>query len=121
MIWSPTHKVPAGGMAVWESPDPSRPPISALPGDTTVMEEQRAGDWVLARTQDGWRGWVDGRQLIPIPRPAAPPEQPDVPAIIPAAEAPGAITSPAPRAARAARTGGVSVRPVRAPKKPQAG
>ena len=108
MIWSPTHTVPAGGMAVWDYPDPSRPPVSALPGDTAVMEEQRAGDWVLARTQNGWRGWVDGRRLISIPGPAAPQEQqPDVPVIVPAASAPGTITDAAPR-------------PVRAPRKPKA-
>jgi hypothetical protein len=118
MIWSPTHTVPAGGMAVWNFPDPSRPPVSALPADTAVMEEQRAGDWVLARTQNGWRGWVDGRQLIAIPRPAAPgDQQPDVPMIIPAASAPGALTAQEPRGAQ---PGDAAARPVRAPRKPKA-
>jgi hypothetical protein len=119
MIWSPTHKAPPGGMAVWDSPDPSRPPVSALPADTAVMEEQRAGDWVLARTQNGWRGWVDGRQLIATPRPAATADQqPDVPMIIPAVSAPGAIGAAEPRGAQPGET---AARRVRAPRKPKAG
>lgn len=84
MVWSPTHTVPAAGTASWDSPDPSRQPVSTLPGGSEVMVEQQLGDWILARTQSGWRGWVDGRQLIGIPRPLAPaPQQPDsTPAIV---------------------------------------
>jgi hypothetical protein len=112
MIWSPTHKVPAGGMAVWDYPDPSRPPVSTLAQDVAVMEEQRAGDWILARTQNGWRGWVDGRLLIAIPQPVAPQDQQsDVPMIIPASQFLGVAPAPQPGGPKGPRPRGPRPKP----------
>jgi hypothetical protein len=84
MVWSPTHTVSAAGTASWDSPDPSRLPTSMLAGGAEIMVEQQLGDWILARTQSGSRGWVDGRQLIAIPQQLPPaPQQPDsTPAIV---------------------------------------
>lgn len=63
--WTPTHRVPSGGMATWDAPDGSRPPVSQLPGDVELVVEGSAGDWSQVRTANGWRGWVDGRLLTP--------------------------------------------------------
>ena len=62
--WAPTHLVPPGGMAAWNAPDPSRPPMLNLPERLELVVESRAGAWALVRAINGWRGWVDGRRLI---------------------------------------------------------
>ena len=62
--WAPTHLVPPGGMAAWNAPDPSRPPIYNLPERLELVVESRAGAWALVRAVNGWRGWVDGRRLV---------------------------------------------------------
>ena len=63
-VWAPTHLVPPGGMAAWDAPDPSRPPIYNLPERLELIVESRAGAWALVRAVNGWRGWVDGRRLV---------------------------------------------------------
>jgi RsiW-degrading membrane proteinase PrsW (M82 family)/septal ring-binding cell division protein DamX len=62
--WAPTHLVPAGGMAAWDAPDPSRPAMVNLPERLELVVESRAGAWAQVRAVNGWRGWVDGRRLI---------------------------------------------------------
>jgi RsiW-degrading membrane proteinase PrsW (M82 family) len=62
--WAPTHLVPPGGMAAWDAPDPSRPPIYNLPEHLELVVESRTGAWALVRAVNGWRGWVDGRWLV---------------------------------------------------------
>jgi RsiW-degrading membrane proteinase PrsW (M82 family) len=62
--WAPTHLVPPGGMAAWDAPDPSRPPIYNLPERLELVVESRVGAWALVRAINGWRGWVDGRWLV---------------------------------------------------------
>jgi RsiW-degrading membrane proteinase PrsW (M82 family) len=62
--WVPTHLVPPSGMAAWDAPDPSRPPMVNLPERLELMVESRAGAWALVRAINGWRGWVDGRRLV---------------------------------------------------------
>ena len=62
--WAWTHLVPPGGMAAWNAPDPSRPPMLILPERLELVVESRAGAWALVRAVNGWRGWVDGRLLI---------------------------------------------------------
>jgi ribosomal protein L34E len=65
-VWVPTHRVPPPGIAAWDAPDPSRPPAGQLPGNLELVVEATAGAWVHVRVANGWRGWVDGRLLIPI-------------------------------------------------------
>lgn len=63
-FWTPTHLVPPGGMAAWDAPDPSRPPMLNLPERLELVVDSRAGAWALVRAVNGWRGWVDGRRLV---------------------------------------------------------
>ena len=65
--WTPTHRVPAAGMAAWDTPDGSRPPIAQLPAYVELVVEANAGAWAQVRASNGWRGWVDGRLLTPVP------------------------------------------------------
>jgi hypothetical protein len=64
--WSPTHFVPPGGMSAWFAPDPSHPPITILPERLDLVVEAWVGAWAHVRAVNGWRGWVDGRLLIPL-------------------------------------------------------
>ncbi len=63
--WLPTHLVPAGGLPVFDYPNPSRQPVGTAPESTRVMITAAAGDWAQIRTIEGWMGWVDGRRLVP--------------------------------------------------------
>lgn len=63
--WSPTHLVPSGGMPAWLTPDPSQPPFAVLPERLDLVVDAWAGAWAHVRAGNGWRGWVDGRLLIP--------------------------------------------------------
>jgi hypothetical protein len=63
--WAPTHLVPSDGMAAWGAPDPSQPPVAMLPPWLELAVEARAGEWAQVRAANGWRGWVDGRLLLP--------------------------------------------------------
>ena len=62
--WMPTHLVPAGGMAAWDSPDPSRPPVSQLSARLELTVEANSGAWAQVRAANGWRGWVEDRLLV---------------------------------------------------------
>jgi HEAT repeat protein len=103
--WAPTHVVPPGGMAAWNTPDPSLPPATQLPERLEVVVETSAGLWAQVRAANGWRGWVDGRLLVargvtPIgaqlvqPLAAGLLNDPDGPARKAAAEALGKIGDP---------------------------
>ena len=65
--WTPTHVVPAGGMAAWGAPDPSRPPVAMLSERVELIVVAQAGAWAQVRGINGWTGWVDGRLLVPRP------------------------------------------------------
>ena len=65
--WTPTHVVPAGGMAAWGAPDPSRPPVAMLSERVELIVVAQAGAWAQVRGINGWTGWVDGRLLVPQP------------------------------------------------------
>jgi hypothetical protein len=63
--WSPTHLVPPGGMPAWLTPDPASPPFGLLPERLDLVVDGWSGAWAHVRAGNGWRGWVDGRLLIP--------------------------------------------------------
>lgn len=63
----PTHVVPPGGLAAWESPDTGRPtvPLDAL---LPVQLIDRRGDWARILCANAWSAWVDGRLLVTVPQ-----------------------------------------------------
>jgi len=63
--WAPTHLAPVGGMVAWAAPDPSQLPVATLPPRLELAVEARSGAWAQVRAVNGWRGWVDGRSLVP--------------------------------------------------------
>ena len=71
MVWTPTHLVPAGGIAAWNAPDPASPPAVLLPAHVELVVETTYGGWTRVRAQNGWSGWVDSRHLVAI-QPVAP-------------------------------------------------
>jgi RsiW-degrading membrane proteinase PrsW (M82 family)/outer membrane biosynthesis protein TonB len=62
--WSPTHRVPDGGLPAWAAPNPAVPPVVALAAGLDVVFAERAGDWARVVAVNGWTGWVDGRRLV---------------------------------------------------------
>ncbi len=63
-VWTPTHLVPAGGIAVWAAPDPTKPPFASLPPGLGLAVVASAGAWAQVRDANGATGWVDGRLLV---------------------------------------------------------
>lgn len=63
--WAPSHRVPAGGITAWDTPEPIRQPIAILPEHTELVVLTWAGEWARVRVAGGWTGWVDGRLLVP--------------------------------------------------------
>ncbi len=62
--WTPTHAVPATGMAAWDAPDPSRPPVVTLAGGVQLTVAEENGAWAKVVGSNGWTGWVDARLLV---------------------------------------------------------
>ena len=52
-------------MAVWSNPDATQQPAGQMPPNLDVVVETMLGAWAQVRVANGWRGWVDGRLLIP--------------------------------------------------------
>lgn len=61
--WSPTHRVPAGGLRSWDQPDPSLQPSNRLDARVELQVAERRGDWARVVGSNGWTGWVDARRL----------------------------------------------------------
>ena len=61
--WTPTHVVPASGVAAWDAPDPNRAPIVMLAGGVQLVVVEERGAWARVVGSNGWSGWVDGRLL----------------------------------------------------------
>ena len=66
----PLFLVPPGGIAAWLFPDATRLPALVLPPRLELLVEARHGPWAEVRSVNGWRGWVDGRLLLPEGNPA---------------------------------------------------
>jgi uncharacterized membrane protein len=64
--WTPTHRIPRGGLDVWPLPNSPRPPIGALPENLAVAVQSWSGGWALVVTETGWRGWVNGGVLVAV-------------------------------------------------------
>ena len=81
MPFSPSTRVPPGGMASWPTADPAGP-VTNLDGGLHLAVIHRVDDWAQVRASNGWVGWVDARRLVPL----APPPDPAVappPAVTP--------------------------------------
>lgn len=60
----------------WAEPDGAVEPTAQLqPGELLHLIETR-GDWACVRAGDGWPVWTDGRTLVPVTQPGAPPPPP---------------------------------------------
>jgi RsiW-degrading membrane proteinase PrsW (M82 family) len=62
--WTPTHVAPPAGLAGWDEPDPSRPPMVTLAGGVQLSIAEERGAWARVVGSNGWTGWVDGRLLV---------------------------------------------------------
>jgi len=62
--WTPTHRVPDGGLPAWSAPNPAVPPVVTLSAGLDVVVAERAGEWARVVAINGWTGWVDARRLI---------------------------------------------------------
>ncbi len=63
--WTPSHVVPAAGLAAWLNPDPATQPAATLDPALEVQLLDRYGNWAHIRCSNGWEAWVDGEQLSP--------------------------------------------------------
>jgi hypothetical protein len=79
--WEPTHRAPTEGLSIRRRPDPAFAEIRPIAGGVEVRVQMREGDWALVETEQGARGWADGRRLEPLapPPPGAPLEAPPDP------------------------------------------
>jgi hypothetical protein len=62
--WVPTHAAPPAGLAAWDAPDPSRPPMVTLAAGVQLSIIEQSGAWSRVMGSNGWTGWVDGRLLV---------------------------------------------------------
>jgi hypothetical protein len=72
--WTPTHRVPAGGLPTWAAPNPQTPSQAPLAAGLEVMLLQSWGDWGQVRCANGWETWVAAPGLValaPADRPAS--------------------------------------------------
>lgn len=79
--WQATHRVPDGGLAARQQPDPALPILMRIRAGVPLAAIRRSGEWALVRTDQGWQAWVDGRRLVPVAPDNAPqpPEEPPAP------------------------------------------
>jgi hypothetical protein len=64
--WSPTHRVPPGGLPARAAPDAALAPSAELGAGTPLQVVEQRGAWAEVTAENGWRGWVDGRRLEPV-------------------------------------------------------
>ena len=64
--WQATHVIPDGGLDTWEKPDPDAKPSDELEEGIEVQVVERLGDWARVVCDNGWAGWIDGRDLVEV-------------------------------------------------------
>jgi SH3-like domain-containing protein len=62
-VWKATHEVPATGLSAWEQPNPQLQPVTTLAARVQLRVDEMRGAWAKVTAENGWTGWVDGRQL----------------------------------------------------------
>jgi hypothetical protein len=65
--FSPSHRVPDGGLDTWASPDTALPVAARLDARLDVQILQWWGDWAEIRCSNEWTAWLDGRYLEAAP------------------------------------------------------
>jgi SH3-like domain-containing protein len=61
--WTPTHDV-ITPLQARTAPDPTLAPVATLAPGVQLRLLERLGDWGHVEGSNGWRGWVDARQLV---------------------------------------------------------
>lgn len=69
MPFTPTHRVPPGGMDSWPRPDAQAARGPRIDEGLLVHTTERVGDWAKVVFDNGWSAWVDGRLLAPMQSP----------------------------------------------------
>ena len=59
----PTHTAPADGLKTWTAAGDGQPGPD-IPPNLEVRLLGRQGDWAHVACSNGWKTWVDGRQLV---------------------------------------------------------
>ena len=62
-LWTPTHRVLAGGAQAWERPDASLAPAAVLDAGLEVQLVEEATGWGHVVCSNTWEAWVDVRYL----------------------------------------------------------
>ncbi|WP_287742529.1 tlde1 domain-containing protein [Methylobacterium sp.] len=89
-------------------PPPAEPVVAAVPASREVAADQAPAP---ATDEAGWRSaLLDAVETVPVPAPAAPPDEPETPPVVQSAPLPQAVPLPVPRppefrAPRTARPG----------------
>lgn len=77
LAWTVTHTVPAGGLQAWATPDPAGAVTATLAERVELRVIERRSDWAHVDAENGWKGWVDGRQLVTVGGATPSPQQPN--------------------------------------------
>jgi len=73
---APTYTAPVGGLPAWAAPDPSAQPVAHIQHRVEFRVLGRLGDWAQIECSNGWRAWVDARNLLALNGYSAPYSQP---------------------------------------------
>jgi hypothetical protein len=63
VAFAPTHRIPRSGLPAWAAPDPNGQVVAQLQGGVELQVLEERGAWAHVLGSNGWKGWVDGRQL----------------------------------------------------------
>src|SRR5437868_1992581 len=73
---APTYTAPVGGLPAWAAPDPAAQPVAHIQHRVEFRVLDRLGDWAQIECSNGWRAWVDDRNLLVSNGSSAPYSQP---------------------------------------------
>lgn len=73
-----SHRVPDSPIPAYATPAPGTP-VAMLDPRLSLMVIEGRGDWTHVRAENGWEGWVDGRQLVSLTSAPPVPQIPPMP------------------------------------------
>ena len=62
--WTPTHRIPEGGLVARERPDPYEPKLLRIKAGEEVRVLETAEAWARIVTVTGWEAWVEAEGLV---------------------------------------------------------
>ena len=65
--WTATHVVPATGLTTYAGSEENGVENGRLDPGLEVQVVEQQGDWAHVVCSNGWRAWVDARQLLAVP------------------------------------------------------